>query len=87
MNITDTHKAVKTFESAGFSTQQSEVLADQDERTAKELVDHIRLAFAPEFERLRAEIHSTARNQILSMIAILAVGLTALGLILRGIGH
>jgi hypothetical protein len=55
MQITDTLKAAKELQQAGLPSSQAEALAQQQERTAQELVANIRAAFAPEFASIRSE--------------------------------
>lgn len=57
MQITDTLKAAKELQQAGFPSSQAEALAQQQERAAEELIANIRAAFAPEFAAIRAEMN------------------------------
>ncbi len=73
MQVTDTHQAVKEFTAAGFSGGQAEALSTQQERTAQEIVAHLREAFRaefrPEFARLETRIEATARDQLFKFMA------------------
>jgi hypothetical protein len=70
MQVTDTHQAVKEFTAAGFSGGQAETLSSQQERTAQEIIAHLREAFRPEFARLEARIEATARDQLFKFMAL-----------------
>jgi hypothetical protein len=77
MNVTDTLKATLHYQQAGFTADQAQALASQQEVTAQELVRHIGDALEPKFAQLepkfaridarfsemRAEMHSIARDQ------------------------
>jgi hypothetical protein len=81
MRVTDALKAAREFADSGFT--QAESLASQQERTAEEIVTHIRQALTPEFSALRAEMHSLSRDQLRSftmiVFALAAFHLATLG--------
>jgi hypothetical protein len=83
MQVTDTLKATREFTQAGFTQNQAEALAGQQERAAEEIVAHIRQALTPEFSALRAEMHNLSRDQLRSftmiVFALAAFHLAALG--------
>jgi hypothetical protein len=75
MRVTDTLKSTKAFEAGGFTQPQAEVLAGQQEDTAQDLVANIGKILEPrfagidsKFAELRAEIHSTARDQLFKLM-------------------
>jgi hypothetical protein len=81
MAMTDTHKSVRAFERGGFAPTQAEVLSEQQEQTAQEIVAHMRQAFQPQFDglrheiaavelRLTAKIESTARDQLHKFVVL-----------------
>jgi cysteine synthase len=72
MRVTDTLKSTKAFQAGGFTPVQSEVLADQQESTAQDLVANIGKMLSPKFDELRsellAEIHAVARDQLFKLM-------------------
>jgi hypothetical protein len=97
MQVTDTLRAKQGFRQAGFSEEQAESLARQQEETAETLVSNIREALRPEldsmrsefrveFARLEARIESVSRDQLFKIIAIVlssaALTIGALSLVL-----
>jgi hypothetical protein len=68
MRITDTLKAAKTLQSAGFTPLQPESLAVQQETAAQDLVANIGKMLEPKFAELRAEIHAVARDQLFKLM-------------------
>jgi len=83
MQITDTHKAVKELEGAGFQPQEAETLADQQERTDQELLRHIEQAFEPRFVRLELAFEKGLRDQTWRIVAFVAA-MAALTIALLG---
>jgi hypothetical protein len=68
MQITDTLKASKTLQGAGFTPAQAESLANQQETAAQDLVANIGKMLEPKFAELRAEIHAVARDQLFKLM-------------------
>jgi hypothetical protein len=79
MRVTDTQKSAKAFQAGGFTPAQAEVIADQQEATAEELIANmgkmlepkfaqIRAEFQTELLSLRAEIHAVARDQLFKLM-------------------